>query len=1245
MSSRDRETEVPESQGAGPVGRLLAAVSGVVWWSILAVLVLLALYAGIGRQLTANIDAFSDRLAQEISAQAGLDVQIHRLSSNWNWLDPSVTAKDITLTNPDTGVTLANLEHLRLQLDFWSSLSRLRLVFEDFEADGLALTLIRPPGEELEHPVEELSGVDLDTDGRTREWLRLAGEWLSEPRVRITRVSVAIGQSVEDLRYLDIPQLDLLYTRGLFQAAGRAMQSGTATQLASFSLVGQQFFRGNFTGQLYLDVDSGRLFDGLIDDLNWRGIRVEGFDLGGRAWLTFEKGELQQVQGTLKTPYLQLGVGMASLAPLEDISTRFGWRKGGDLMLQQLQWQWDGDLVEPFSVRLLGQGSELDSQADTALVADALPLSPIRRLVRALSILPEVAERALDQYQPSGYLDDLLLVLPEQASEFRLSGQIRDLGVAPWRGAPGAKGLDGRLELSASEGFVELDTRQLATLGFPGLFNTDWQFNSMTGRVAWHRDKGITRVWADNLEFGYQADTRLTGAFELRLDKAGDDYLGLRVGVENGKAEMLADFVPARAVDDGLYQWLTTRITEASITGGEYYGHGRIDSGAPRGSFVSSMWYEFENARVRYDDRWPEVTEAAGRVEVHNADTRVTLAQASTGGLAVRDGLVQVVPRRDDVPPRILVDAGASVPGDQVPWWMANSPLGEMAGDTLRGAEIGGQFQLGLNIDIPLGDDQETTVLARVQTEDGQFRLPGPDLGWTDITADLSYHTRDGFSGGPVRGTFLGQPVSVNFSRNAAGDALTIRQNGRLPLPEFLQAHWLEPGNALGLDGTLDYAATLTIDSDGPAPIRMVSDLSGLAIDWPEPLGKAADTTAPLIVRVDPFRQEGVRVTGDWQDRTAFDLLWEASGLDLSFDHLSLGNQRLTDIQISALDLGDRWVLNTESERATGRVVIPRDDGVVTVDLQTLKLNREDSDGDAGKRPELLTLEQQLEAFRALDIGSWPDVDGRISRLLLGGEEAGNWSFRLRPEPDRLNVEAISGRLGTLELAGDMVWQVVDNQERTRFQGGLNGGALRDLEALTGSAIPLTNTETALELNLDWPGGPNDIALSDLSGEVSLRLDEGVILEQSGSAQLFRIFNLLNTDTLWRRLRLDFSDLYERGVAFDAISGKARIEEGLVTLDPELQLVGPSGAFKLSGTTDMAEENLDMRLVVVLPVTQNLPLAALLMGASAPIGGALFVLDKILGDPLSKLTSATYNVTGSWDEPQVELRGVFDTGE
>ncbi|AHI32944.1 hypothetical protein AU15_00870 [Marinobacter salarius] len=288
--------------------------------------------------------------------------------------------------------------------------------------------------------------------------------------------------------------------------------------------------------------------------------------------------------------------------------------------------------------------------------------------------------------------------------------------------------------------------------------------------------------------------------------------------------------------------------------------------------------------------------------------------------------------------------------------------------------------------------------------------------------------------------------------------------------------------------------------------------------------------------------------------------------------------------------------------------------------------------------------EQQAQTFRDLGLGNWPDVDVRIAALNMDGENAGSWSFQLRPEATQLLVQDIVGTLKSLTLTGELSWSIAAGREITRFTGDINGKSLADLDTLVGAEIPFRSKNTAVKLDIDWPGRPDQFDVSGLSGSVSVRFDDGVILEGNNTAQLFRVFNLLNADTLWRRLKLDFSDLYEAGVAFDAISGKASMINGLLTLDPELQVVGPSGAFKLTGTSNMIEETLDMRMVVVLPLTQNLPLAALLMGAGAPIGGALFVLDKVLGDPLSKLTSATYSVSGSWDEPDVRLRRVFDTG-
>ncbi|HAZ88808.1 MAG TPA: hypothetical protein DCW82_06950, partial [Marinobacter adhaerens] len=349
--------------------------------------------------------------------------------------------------------------------------------------------------------------------------------------------------------------------------------------------------------------------------------RVEGFDLGGEAWLTFRNGLLQQVTGTVRTPYLQLGVGSQSLAPLEDIRARFGWRRHDTVMtdetvvesgafalgewhLKQLQWTWDGDVVSPFSLRLA------PSEGGMSVIADALPLAPTRRLAARLPLLPERALRALQDYRPGGFLDQLRIFFPEGAPEdFQLSGRLRDVSVRAHGGAPGVTSVNGDIALDRQRGYVRIAAGESpVSLDFPQLFGGAWSFPVLEGEVAWLLDGAITRVFSDGVRMRYGEATELDGAFDLRMDREGEDNLGLKVSVKNGNADMLADFVPVKAVNPGLYDWLTTAILEADITSGTFFGHGQIGFGAPRGSFVTSMIYEFEQASVRYDDAWPEVT-------------------------------------------------------------------------------------------------------------------------------------------------------------------------------------------------------------------------------------------------------------------------------------------------------------------------------------------------------------------------------------------------------------------------------------------------------------------------------------------------------------------------------------------------------------------------------------------------------------------------------------------------------------
>ena len=202
MSSTDHEPPLPENLPESPPVRLAARLTSLIWWLLLVVLVLFALYAGLGRQLTRNVDSFRDDLARELSDRLGHNVSIGSLSSRWYWLDPSFFARDIRVSNTETGVVVANLEYLNIRLDALASLRRLRVVFEDFEAEGLELTVNREQSGNVAVLGADIPGL---VSNQLHEWLELAGNWLSDPHVKFTRVDLGIRDSQGNRRHLDSP--------------------------------------------------------------------------------------------------------------------------------------------------------------------------------------------------------------------------------------------------------------------------------------------------------------------------------------------------------------------------------------------------------------------------------------------------------------------------------------------------------------------------------------------------------------------------------------------------------------------------------------------------------------------------------------------------------------------------------------------------------------------------------------------------------------------------------------------------------------------------------------------------------------------------------------------------------------------------------------------------------------------------------------------------------------------------------
>ena len=119
-----------------------------------------------------------------------------------------------------------------------------------------------------------------------------------------------------------------------------------------------------------------------------------------------------------------------------------------------------------------------------------------------------------------------------------------------------------------------------------------------------------------------------------------------------------------------------------------------------------------------------------------------------------------------------------------------------------------------------------------------------------------------------------------------------------------------------------------------------------------------------------------------------------------------------------------------------------------------------------------------------------------------------------------------------------------------------------------------------------------------------------------------------------RRLALDFSDLTDKGFAFDTIRGSFDLKEGSAYTDDVL-VKGPAAEIGLIGRVGLKNKDYDQTAVVTGNVGSSpLPLAG--FAAGPVIGGAILLFTQVFKQPLKGLVRGYYRITGSWDSPTVE---------
>ncbi len=899
--------------------------------------------------------------------------------------------------------------------------------------------------------------------------------------------------------------------------------------------------------------------------------------------------------------------------------------------------------------------------------------------------LDEAARRWLAVLDPRGQL--LELTVQADSTGFHImTAQFHEVAFQSAHGLPGLDHLTGTLALTPEQGRVVLDSRKVR-VDATGRLRTPVTLDTLTGTVNWTPEADRLRLESAGLDFA-NADLNARVWGSATLPAGGAPLLDLHGRYRDVKIGAARRYLPVAAIPPKGIAWLDRALVGGRIVAGEGTLRGLVTAFPfDRGQGLFETRFQIEGTVLDYAPGWPRLEAARGTVQFRNRGLQVEI---DTGRLL--DAEVEGVTARIDDLDEPVVEVKGRAKGPGASLWRAfqDSPVGQDLGEDVPELRIGGATTLDLELTIP-ADPRPNRARGRVQLLDNRLALPDGKLELDRMRGELRF-TEAGLEARGLQASLRGEPIQLDLDligREGRRD-LRARLRGRLG-PRALVGEPAAKVLEYTVSGKSLWDAVLTVPThyrerrnDSPLfTLDLNSDLRGMAVRLPAPLGKAAGESRPLRISLHPRERNGLDLMLDYGEgvRAALGLVdftrdprlthgelrinagaakvpetpgltvvadlprWEMPrfsaepedvagawrglrSVDARIGELALGRQRIAGVTLNAVRQDDEWRITLDGEMLAGRVTVPDEPSAerpINAALQRLHLRHPAESAPAGS--------PNADAW-VPDPRRLPPLVLTVPDLHWDGAELGRLRLVAMPHPGgiRLREFKLESERQRIDATGD--WWQTDGGSRSRLQATLHSPALGEtLAALGYAGVGIARGQTEAELTAEWAGALPEFALERLEGTLKLQVGPGQLLEVDPG--MGRIVGLFNVQNLLRRLTLDFSDLVQPGMSFDRITGAFTFRGGQAYTD-DLTIEAPAARIEIRGRTHLKERDYDQRITVVPRLGGALPVAGVLAGGPA-VGAAVLLAERLLQKGIEQATQYHYALTGSWDRPVMEL--------
>ena len=1240
----------------------------VVTWGVLICGFVFALVVlGVRFWLLPNIESYRDAIARDLSAATKQHITIGKLDGRWSGLNLQLTLNNLAVVD-NAGQPALKLERVDSTLSWWS-LIHWEPRFDSIEIERPDLNVKRD-----KRGVVSIAGIELSdsTDGGG------LSDWLLRQEEIVIRGAAITWQ--DEMR--GAPELALQHVDFRLENDGRHHRFGLRA-VPPEKLATPLDVRGDFTGRTVKDLAqwNGQVFAQLdyTDIAAWRAwVQFPVYFPHGagavRVWVGLKNGELAQILADVQMSQVKtrLGKELPELK-LAALKGRVGWKlvnDGFEVSTSKLGMTTHAFTLQPMDF-LLSYHQGNDSKPPRGeLRANALDLEPLVTLADHLPFEPEL-RKELDNYAPRGSLYDVAAKWSgnwPQPQQYSVKARFVNLGLNAVGRIPGYAGVSGHVDGNERGGTLYLNS-QNAAVELPLLFRDKHAFDVLTAQVGWQRNGEQYEIKLNHISFSNpDLAGSVFGTYQTVADSPG--VIDLAGNATRADARNVGRYIPLQVGERGRH-WLDTAFLGGTSNDVKVRLKGNLnDFPFPEGrGGVFQVAARVSGGVLDYANGWPKIENIEGDLTFRGRRMDVLVRDASILGakLARVHGEIPEL----NVENRVLTVSGeAEGPTGEFLNFIEQSPVLEAIDHFTESVRAEGRGKLALMLTVPISNTKDTKVAGNYQFINNQIQSDDTLFPVEQVNGRLEF-TESSVRVPSATMTVLGGPATLSGATQRDGTA-RINMSGRVNLDNFRPT--TSSPVAQALHGASDWRASVTLRKRF-ADIVLDSTLQGIASDLPTPFAKNPADSMPL-----KFER---RVTSAQQDRITLALgsvisaqlqrrkdggqsmiergtvslggnaaeperkgLWisgglksldvdqwltllkagftdssraELAGLDVKFGALDVFGRRFNDLAITGSAQGGVWQTVLVGSELVGEVTWrPQGKGKVIARMKNLVVPA----ATAGRPPPPSDKDQPLE-LPALDI--YAD-HFQVHQTSLG-------KLELTAVPDgrdwKLERLRVTNPDANLQIEG--VWQGWLTQPRTMVNVKLEVNDIGKLLVRLGQPEGIKRGTAKLEGPLSWSGNPSELDYATLSGNFVLEANKGQFMKLDPG--IGKLLGVLSLQSLPRRLSLDFRDIFSEGLAFDEIVGTVKVNRGIATTE-NFRIQGPAVRIQMSGDVDLAQETQKLRVKVFPSVSDSVSVAGALIGG--PVAGiAAFVAQKLLKDPIDKITAYEYDLTGTWTDPQV----------